>query len=165
MSTWNDKALIIMRDAIGDAIKPYTYDDTRLSSIILTAGYLNSLDIDFTYDYTVNLLTGDISPLPTDDDNFIALMVLRAISILAESEWKTESRKGVIVRDGPTSIDMTAMVEAKAAYAKEMRDRFSRAVTSYRCGNYATGLAIVGPARFDLAWYTQASPRGGNRFY
>ena len=160
MAEWKDKAVILFRDAIGDTSSPYTYEKTRLESLLITAAYLVSQSISFSTTYTIDVLGGSITPDPKDDNDFLALTVLKAIAVLADSEWRTESRNGMIVKDGPTSIDYTEVVKAKELYAKEMKSRFENAKIAYQCGDYSAGLAIIGPARFDLGYYSNLCPPG-----
>jgi len=149
MSNWEDAGILIFRNLINDVVEPYTYADCRLKSLLITAAYLNIQYLDFDISYTIDLLHQEIEPDPTDN-GFLSLMVLKAVAMLAESEWKTDARKGMIVKDGPSSIDMTDMLDAKKAYAEKTADALNRAVTTYRTGNYNPGRAIVGAARFDL---------------
>jgi hypothetical protein len=155
---WSNIGIVLLRDLINDVSDTPTYDDTRLQSLLLSAAYLNIQNIDFSYEYTVNLLTQDISPDPPESE-FISLMVLRAVYMIAESEWKTESRKGITLRDGPTSISMADSINAKRDYAIKTKEQFDKAVVAYKTGNYNVGEAIVGAARFDL------TPSYITRFY
>lgn len=147
--SWELQGIILFRNLINDMVEPYTYDDSRLSKLLLSSAFLNVQQLDFTNTYTVNLITEEIDPDPPEA-SFITLMVLKAVAMLAESEWKTESRKGLIVKDGPSSIDATELVKAKKDYAAQMKTQFDKAVLLHKTGNYNVGIAIVGPGRFDL---------------
>ncbi len=155
---WEDQSIILFRSLINDTVDPYTYDDCRVKNILLTAAYLNIQDVDFDSDYTIDLLLAEITPDPPESA-FISLMVLRGVSLLANSEWKTESRQGIVVRDGPTSIDMTGRLDTLKDYAAASKAAYDKAVISYKTGNRNIGIAIVGPSRFDL------QPLTNNRFY
>jgi hypothetical protein len=154
---WVDSGSVLLRDIIGDSIEPYTYSNSRVKSLLASAAYLNVQNIDFTYSYTVNRIQETVSPEPNDE--FISLMVLRAVVMIAESEWKTISAKGMSIKDGPTSIDMSDGLEAKKEYAAKVKENFDKAVIDYKAGNYNVGEAIVGAARFDLI------TNYGQRFY
>lgn len=153
MSNWKTTGLLLLRNLINDLVEPYTYTDDRLESLLLTSAYLNTQDVDFDLDYVIDLSAETITPDSTDT-GFIALMVLRAAAVLANSEWKTDSRKSVVVKDGPTSIDMTDSILQKQKYAAEMTAQFNKAVVLYKTGNRNIGVAIIGPGRFDLRTQT-----------
>jgi hypothetical protein len=155
---WEDSSLILYRNLINDISEPYTYTDCRLLQLLLTSAFLNLQNIDFSNDYTVDLLKSEITPDPPES-SFLSLMVLKAVALLATSEWKTEARKAIVVRDGPSSIDATELVNAKKDYAIRAQEQFDKAVLLHKTGNYNLGIAIVGPGRFDYVYNTQ------ERFY
>lgn len=145
--------IIILRTYINDIVEPYTYSDARLVQLLTVSAYLIIQTIDFGIEYSVDLSTNTISPDPNND--YISLTVLKAIALLAESEWKTESRKGMTVRDGPTAIDARPMLDAKAAYVKYTKEQLDRAILIYQAGNRCVGTAIIGPSRFEVGYGSQ----------
>lgn len=144
MASWKNSSLKILRAMISDLDETaYIYTDDRLLSLLIISAASNSLEIDFSSTYTVNVCTTTITPEP--DIQFIILMVLKALCIVREGEYKTASSSAISFKDGPSSIDS----RDKAIHYKNLMDKacanLDRARLSYQFGDGSVGQAIIGP--------------------
>lgn len=146
--TWQEVSVFLLRSLIGDDVAPYQYSDARLSSFMLSAAYFVSKEINLLYDYTVDITNETITPDPLDDKTMINLMVLKAWCLLSRSDYSINAPNAVAIKDGPSSIDAKATVEAKKVIMKDACQAFDDAVDDFYIGNARAGEAIIGPHRY-----------------
>ena len=145
---WQNEMVIILRHLINDLGTPL-YDSPRLEETILVAAHLIQNEIDFDNTYTIDVGAATLSPDPTTltikDTAFISLTCLKAMSLIAEAEAKTYTLTGMVVKDGPSSIDMGNVYKGMVERAKEAHKRYEQAKIQYQAGNSRAGEAVLGP--------------------
>jgi hypothetical protein len=149
---WNEEMVPMLRGILGDFAETPQYSDDRLEDMLVYAAQLIHEDIPFDLTYTITVRTSTISPDPTTparDDAFINMTVLKAACMLAGAEARLAAKKGISVKDGPSSIDGKGLAQAAQLFAEDMCKKFQRAVMEYRAGNSKAGEAIVGPYRYE----------------
>lgn len=151
--SWIDEAIPLLRGMIGDTESVVEYSDNRLTDLLYYSAFLVVQNVDFTNDYTVTLSTSTITPDPTTDISFIALVCLRTNVMVAYSEYKTASNKAYNIKDGPSSIDGRVVAEMKQKIFEEAKKSYDEAEYQYQAGNYAVGEAIVSPFRTNDSNY------------
>ena len=144
---WSDNMIPLFRSFSGDAVVPYTYDDARVVDLLIAAAPIVLLELDFAYDYVVDVVGQDITPDPNalGDQAFEILVALKAACIVATSEYRTASLQGMAVRDGPSSIDTRGRVAGLKGFASDQCAAYNKAKLSYVMGDGLGGRAIVGP--------------------
>jgi len=168
MATWQDVMPVIIRQMIGDTTTPTQYSDASLQSLICVAGVMTVRELDFRYNYVIDITAISISPDPVImmDHDFLGLVCLKATVFLAEGEYRNAARMAISQRDGPSHIDTKGIAEnlkvAAATRAKEYED----AKIHYEVGDGSLGEAILGPYNALLSLYSgnvSASNTGANR--
>jgi hypothetical protein len=163
---WETEMVTILRSIVGDLSSPQEFSDSSLQQLIVSAGQLMILDIDFPKTYTFDHSTPDITPDPTDparDDAFINLAVLKAACLLGIGQWRNKARQSMVVKDDVSLIDGRKVGEGTQAWAQDLCKAYEDAKMDYRLGNAKPGAAIVGPHMADdnfRTTYTH-SHRGG----
>jgi hypothetical protein len=149
-ASWKTEMTTLLRYVINDADETAReFTDERLCNLLVTSAHLTLGVVDFPKDYAIDIPNSGISPDPTvgRDNSFINLVVLKASCLLAQGEYRIASNKGIVIRDGPSSVDPRGLVAAK----KEMMDsackKYENAEFEYRLGNSNAGEAIIGPHR------------------
>lgn len=158
---WQDHMVPLLRDLIGDNGDTVTYTDSRLEQVIMSAAQLTLKDVDFAQPYQIQIPQSSISPDPTApvsglvrDDAFINIVTLKAAYIIVWGEFRTESGKAMMIKDGPSVIDRKAIVQYKQQVATMYKNEYANVVKQYRAGNSIAGMAIVGPHRFSMMGYS-----------
>jgi len=151
---WQDEMVIILRHMIDDVGDTPTYSDSRLEELILSCALKVKVDVgNFKQVYSFNIqeitLTPDPTAEATRDDDFIALVTLKAACIIGISELKAAAGKGIRIKEGRTELDFTGtartretLVEGKNSYCNMYKD----ALDNFRInGAGGVGKAILGP--------------------
>jgi hypothetical protein len=147
---WQTEMVLVLRHIIDD-LDPdnYTFSDNRLEETILASTYLLQIEIEFLNAYQVDVDSGLIYPDPTlsnpKDDDFIALCCIQAGIVLYRSILKTYSLKGVSIRDGASSIDLTSIVGNLKTVYQDLVEKFDHMKLMYQTGKYGFGKSILGP--------------------
>jgi len=121
VASWKKEMTSLLRYVINDADETSReFTDERLCNLLVTSAHLTLGVVDFPSDYTVDIPNSGLSPDPTSvkDSSFMNLVILKAACLLAEGEFRVATNKGIVVRDGPSSVDPRGLVSAK----KEMMD-------------------------------------------
>jgi len=144
---WTDDMVTMLRGLINDMSEPYTYEDGRLETLLALSAVFVMQEVDFSAAYTINIATPSISPDPVDnnDVDFQALVCLRTACMITSGEFKVDAAKGVAIKDGPSSIDLSGRIKAREQVAKQNCDNYERARVNYQIGDGSLGRAIVGP--------------------
>ncbi len=105
---WDDVLIPMVRNLINDTSDAPTYDDDRIEQAIMTAGMIVTNDFEFDVFYTFSFTTPDIDPDPTLpdtlDNEFIALVALKAACILSTNAYQLAVNNAISVRDGSSSV-------------------------------------------------------------
>lgn len=152
---WQKTMVDILRGLIDDldpteGIQEFT--DARLEKLLVIASNFVNQEVDFPYTYTIGVVGVTISPCPVDlnDDGFVNLVCLKAACLLATGDFRKSSNKGMIIKDGPSSIDARTLVESKKELMESSCKNYNDAELEYRMGNSTAGQAIIGPHRADI---------------
>lgn len=144
---WQDLIPTITRALVFDMSSPYRYSDSRLEELISVSAIFVVQDVEFTISYTIDVANQIITPDPSSDAEFVALVSLRTACMILNGEYVTASDRGIIHRDGPASIDLSKMVDAKKQLAKNACDNYDKAKKNYIFGDGSFCRAIVTPFR------------------
>ena len=147
---WNTEMVSLLRYVINDTdTLTQEYSDTRLKSLIVTAAQLTLGVVDFPRDYTIDIANIAISPDPTTskDNGFVNLVILKAACLLATGDYRSATNKGVVIRDGPSTIDARGMLASKKDIMESACKKYDEAELEFRLGNSNAGEAIIGPHR------------------
>ena len=155
---WQNTIVPIVRGLIFDIAPPYTYICERLEGLIVVAAILVSQEVSLSTTYVMNLQEVSITPDPSVDEDFVALVSLKAACIISSGEYRDAGRKAVSVKDGPSFIDTKDRAKHLAGVAKEACKNYDKAKVNYQIGDGSVGRAIVGP------YATGAMADSGRRF-
>ena len=145
---WSDNVIRLFRQVIDDDGPVTEYTDHRLTELLLTAAYFVNNDLNFGF--SINIGAGTVSPNPDSNESFTTLVLLKAYCVLMNSELKTQSRMGVVIKDGPSTIDGKSGLEAKRQLAEEACKAYGDAELEYKYKG-VVGKAIVGPGNFFVS--------------
>ena len=70
---WQDSMVQMLRVVIFDLETTPTYSDSRLEEMLVASAHLVTQDIDFSTNYTVDILSQSITPDPTDSVSYTHL--------------------------------------------------------------------------------------------
>jgi len=147
---WDTEMVNLLRYVINDTdALTQEYSDSRLKSLIVTAAQLTLGVVDFPRDYTIDISNITISPDPTTtkDNGFVNLVILKAACLLASGDYRSSAKQGVVIRDGPSTIDARATLITKKDIMDSACSKYDDAELEFRLGNSNAGEAIVGPHR------------------
>ena len=155
--SWQNEMVRILRFLIND-IDASSYSDDRLEETILVAAQLQYASIDFPNTYTIDVDGLVLSPDPTSvtkDDWFINIVCVKTACIILGSEAKTLAAQSYIIKDGPSTIDVSRAYTAAQQMYKDMCDKLAFMIMDYKVGNSVAGHAVLTP-------YTQERLSDGN---
>lgn len=115
---WQDETIITLRVMLGDTDEAApTYSDDSLEKTLLVGAKQVLASLTFDQEFVVGVNAGTLSPDPTAganrNDAFVNLMTLRAAAILDRTEASLAARRGIVVKDGSSAIDLSRVAEAK----------------------------------------------------
>jgi hypothetical protein len=142
---WQSIIIPIVRGLIFDVSNPYRYSEARLEELILVSSILVFQDVDFQTSYTVNLSCNTITPDPSDDHDFVAIVALRTACMISQGEHRNAARQALSVKDGPSAIDTRDSATHYGGLAKNACDAYEKSKLSYQIGDGSVGRAIVSP--------------------
>ena len=143
---WTTDLVLFVRTLIGD-LDSAKYSDARLQQIIAVSAYKVNDQADFDSTYTVDISAVTISPDPVTgiDTDFTVLTAYQAACIIIGSEVKTESANSIMLRDGPSSIDLRGVSGSLNKLYDDLCDKFEQLMTVYKSTNSIHGQAVLGP--------------------
>jgi hypothetical protein len=146
-NTWDCELTLILRGLINDLVVPYTYNDSKLQTLLVISAQLINQDFDFDTTYTINVEQQTISPDPISDrdDIFINLTCLKAACLVLAAEVKESTSQAFKVVDGPSQIDFSNGYRAKQDLYKMFLDDYAQAKIEYKIGNLNNIKAILTP--------------------
>ena len=161
---WSTEMVSLLRYVINDTdTLTQEYSDARLQSLIITAAQLTLGVVDFPRTYIIDIANTTMSPDPTSgtrDNGFVNLVILKAACLLATGDYRSSTNKGVVIRDGPSSIDARGMLASKKDIMDSACTKYDAAELEFRLGNSNAGEAIIGPHR-NAVHGGSTSDRGG----
>jgi hypothetical protein len=137
---WQDVVIECIRVSLNDLDVPYTYEDTRLQRISVTAAAQVMNEAEFQSAYIVDIHLQSITPDPTDttvnsviDNPFIALVALKACCLTIKGEMKKYALMGGIqVKDGPSSISTNGLFNNYSTLYKQYLDDYNYLKMNYK---------------------------------
>lgn len=142
---WDDVAVPIVRGLIFDMDEPYRYADARLEQLIVISGVLVIQEVDFSVSYAIDIVSNSISPDPSNDKDFIALVALKTACMISQGEHRDVAKNAISVKDGPSTIDARETATHYGGLASTACEAYAKAKMSYQMGDGSVGRAIVGP--------------------
>jgi hypothetical protein len=142
---WTTDIVMVVRGLINDMDSPYDYSDTRLKQLICIAGVLLIQEASFTTSYTIDLSEFTITPDPSSDADFVALVSLKTACMILNGEHKNAANSSLSVKDGPAFIDSTSKAKQLGELAKSICEAYNKAKFSYLAGDGSVGRIIIGP--------------------
>jgi hypothetical protein len=143
--SWQTTIIPIVRGLVFDLTPPYTYCDTRLEELIVVSAVLVAQEVAFGTSYTMDLNAVTISPDPSDDEDFVALVSLRTACLIAQGEHRDAAKAAVSVKDGPSFVDTKDRAKHLGDLAEDACEMYTKAKVNYQIGDGSLGRAIVGP--------------------
>ena len=143
---WTTDLVLFVRTLIGD-LDSSKYADARLQHIIAVAAYKVNDQADFSYTYTVDIGDSSISPDPVTntDTDFTVLTAYQAACIIVGSEVKTEAANSLMLKDGPSAIDLRGVTGSLNIMYKDLCSKFEDLMNTYKATNSLHGQAVLGP--------------------
>ena len=149
---WKTEMTTLLRYVINDNDSPQEFSDDRIHSLIVSSAQLTLGVLDFPKNYVIDIPATGITPDPTEgvrDNGFINLVILKSACLLATGDFRSSSNKGIIIKDGPSTIDGRTLVQSKKELMDSSCAQYAAAELQFRLGNSSAGEAIVGPHRAD----------------
>ena len=115
---WQAEMITLLRVLVDDLSSPYTYTDGRMTQVLAVAAQLVTAELNFPYDFQVNIQALTITPNPTDragtrDDNFINLVCIKAACLIERGESRKSVGQSIAIRDGSSSIDLRGSMDGR----------------------------------------------------
>lgn len=147
---WQNEICLIVRHLISDlGSSDEMYSDSRIEEVILVAAQLLLGEVDFDNTYVIDADSLVISPDPTTagskDDGFINLVSLKGATIILRGEMKASGAQSFVIKDGPSTIDVKGVYQAKKEILKDMEEVLGRAIVQFKIGDSRAGQAILTP--------------------
>ena len=161
---WTTDLVLFVRTLIGD-LDSAKYADSRLQQIIAVAAYKVNDQADFNNAYTVDMSAVTISPDPvTDGDtDFTVLTAYQAACIIVGSEVKTNAANSILLRDGPSAIDLRTITANLNVLYQDLCGKSEDLMTLYKTTNSIHGQAVLGPYSPASAFISRQDTYGNNR--
>jgi hypothetical protein len=163
---WQAEMITLLRVLVDDLTSPYTYTDGRLTQVLAVAAQLVTAELNFPYNFQVNIQALTITPNPTDrtatrDDNFINLVCIKGACLIDRGEAKKSVGQSIAIRDGSSSIDLRGSMEGRLKLLeKGWCNVYEETKLEYKAGRagVVAGAAIMTPFRVfagfsDMAYY------------
>ena len=143
---WKIDLVVMLRSLIGD-LDSEKFTDERLKQV-LSIGAFNVLnDADFSNTYIVDVASVSITPDPIveNDTDFSVLTVYKSACILLGSEVKTQAANSIMIKDGPSAIDLRGVTQNLNLMYKDFCAKYDSLLKTYQYNNTLVGQAILGP--------------------
>jgi hypothetical protein len=167
--SWQTEVVPMVRILINDITAPYEYNDERIISTILVAAKYIQFDVDFDYEYVVDIINETIAPDPTEvnDQLFIVLLSLKTACLIDQSSLRTKAAiEGVRAALGPASLSVGGAASAWKMILENGPCKLYADLSEYRDVENASAIsAILGPFsgnKFDPEFQHDRS-RNSNR--
>ena len=147
---WQETTTVMVRTLIDD-LDPtnYTYSNERIEQTVLVSAQFVNSSADFVNDYVIDLAQFTMTPDPTTtnpvDNDFVNLISYKAACIILGSEVKASAGKSVMVKDGPSTIDLRNTSGTLMDMRNAVCGAFDKMLEDYKAGNSIAGQSILGP--------------------
>jgi hypothetical protein len=148
--SWQIEIPIIVRSLINDLSDNPTYSDERIQQLIVVAAQYVVREISLSANYTINIITPDITPDPTLTDNkdqdFIGFVALKSACILDQSSLRTRATMdGVRAALGPASISVAGSSMYTTILNQGPCSAYDKLRIEHQLGNSSLLRAILSP--------------------
>ena len=130
-----------------------TYTDAVLNQLITVAGATINSECPQDTDYTFDLTNSTISPDPTDD-SFIVLVAHKAAIMILEADLRTKSSQGIKIVDGPSTIDLTSIVDNMTAALELLMAQYEKMKRDIALNNGGAGFGHVVVTPTTILYYS-----------
>lgn len=172
---WQAEMITLLRVLVDDLSSPYTYTDGRLTQVLAVAAQLVTAELNFPYNFQVNIQALTITPNPTDrsgsrDDNFINLVCIKGACLIERGETRKSVGQGIAIRDGSSSIDLRGSMMGRIKLLEKgwcaVYEDTKLEYQASRNGSIA-GAAIMSPFRVFAGFSDQAysTANEGRQFF
>lgn len=175
---WQDEMVPTLRIMIGDVDETApTYSDDRLEQLLALGAKQVAGEAAFTQAFAASVENAEISPDPTlaatRDDAFVNLVTVKACCILDHADARVAANRAVLVRDGGSSIDLSAVSREKRAllaqgwckvYASEKFDYQNARVSGAGGALIVTPFRLYAQGAYGFGGYGLGSPRDRNDY-
>lgn len=141
-STWASDIITLLRVLIDD-VDATTYTNARLTDVIVVAAHFISREINFDYEYIVDIPSQTMNVDP--DADFKNFAALKAAGIILNAEARTLAKQAFRVKDGPSEIDTGRVYVYIKGLADTMDENYAIARLAYQAGNLRACRAIFTP--------------------
>jgi hypothetical protein len=148
---WQIEIPIIIRNLIADIASPPVYSDDRIEQLAVVAAQYVLIDANLDRNYTVNIVTREINPDPSDpsirDIVFIGLTAMRAACLLDLSTFRTKAAgEGLRAALGPASLSVTGTLGGyKDILNMGPCKLYDKLIMDHNIGNATAIAAILSP--------------------
>lgn len=165
--SWQIEIPIIVRSWINDLSDNPTYSDERIQQLIVVAAQYVIKEVDLPIEYTINIITPEITPDPTllevKDLDFIGLTALKASCILDQSSLRTRAvSEGIRAALGPAQLSVGAGRSYEVLLNKGPCALYDQLKDGYQMGEAKVIHAILSPFvgnKFDSRYLQDSSDR------
>lgn len=166
--SWQETTTVMVRMLIDD-LDPtvYKYSNERIETTVLVSSQFVNSAADFPESYVADLAQFTLTPDPTlstpQDNDYINLVCLKAACLILSNEAKASAHKSVMVKDGPSTIDLRNTSGTLMGLAKDSCEKFNQMLMDYKAGKSIAGQSILGP-NSPASWnYTNGHNRPETR--
>jgi hypothetical protein len=113
--SWQTEIPIIVRTLVNDWSDQPVYSDDRLIQAITVAAKYVQIDVTLDNQYSVDVVSPNITPDPTEnkDDIFISLVSLKSACIIDQSTYRTKAAtEGIKAALGPANLQVAGQTAA-----------------------------------------------------
>lgn len=109
------------------------YTDERLEKILVVSAFKIYQLAPFVTDYKINVQSISITPDPVeiDDYDFAALVVAQAACMILSGEARESNSSGVLIKDGPSTLDTRDAAKNSIEHAKNACDNLKYLMDMY----------------------------------
>ena len=149
--SWQLEIPIIVRVWINDLDDNPTYSDARLKQVVVVSALNVKREVSFTESYDIDILNETISPDPTVDNSldndFTALVALKAACILDQSTYRTKAvNEGIKTSLASASLSVQGNLKGYQTLLEVGPcAMYSQLRTEFEVGNPNTCQAILSP--------------------
>lgn len=163
---WEYEVIEGTRIILGDLDSPFTYADERLERIAIVSAVQVINEMDFDNTYVVDVSKCSITPDPADltvvnpkDNIFMALVSLKAACLIVNADLKKYATLGgLMVKDGPSSLDTKMLFTNQLALAKRFAEDYNYLKFNYKSIRAGENMQVILTSTTNRSIYGDTSP-------
>lgn len=103
--SWQDESTEILRILINDFSGTPQYSDEDLEQLLLVSARYVIQDVNLATNYTVNFMSGTITPDPSNDHIFLNFVILKSACMTNTWQFNTKAiQDGISAKCGPATL-------------------------------------------------------------